>query len=1535
MRDPRRYSPYCPPTRSFSEPLSHAEYLRRVKENNTAPISSTNALVQYGEGEYKKTLWMEGLVGGACCHAVPSVPAAQTTQDAGLYTELKGAAAVGINEQKGVPESFHTLQKQGQAIVSEKCPGVSCQDSLPTPPTPPTVNFSYLAVQRGSGNFMYYVYNTLTNDWTYSSDSGYDSTYTFVEAGFVGDKFYTVFNRTVTNERFYHIIDLSAIIIQQYTSYISSNGFTSRFSVSPVLAIFTEATAVNSITVTRYDPISDTISSSSEIPVSSYTNYFDTIFYDLVYIRYRSSESPVNINHILWPLAQTDLPLPVYSTPGSPGISFNTLASSTVTAGILNNTHFASRNDGTYSISNISGANVTSITPFEPTGYSPTSIGRRIIAVTRGGWYEFYVYDYNVTPIGFIYINPTRRISTAFLSVSAIQNTYQTGKKSIASNSIAVSDRSGNIGYVNSIILANTVTIGNYTDISGSVVNGRVFALSKIAYNTYYQEPTFGYITGNSDNPVTTLLYMSNGSTWIQGSGTISNTRGLMSVTNNTGSYSLNKFFTVETMVPILEPNDSVIDLPVSSNTATQRAWNVVQQNLTYPYSNSGNSVISQGTYGMIIRPKNNTSIVRQIEFRPGRLFTERDPLTFTLEGSNDNGVSYTTIIANSPTNIIDDSNSGRRLFTYYSSVFANISSYSQYRLTFPTLRSGSVLEILKVQFLAEAPAGYLMDGAINAAITLNRNQTYHFKVNAPNDIFWIQTVPAPYSAANVYTTGVTNNGCKSSILTFAVSPGAPATLYYVSQTDPTKTGIITIVNSGAPSGNINGTWWSHMNTSSSNTYTEIWFSVENASQWGTSGVSIIQDTRPTSAPVAGSPYKYVMGASGQNFLFGKMFLISPTNLVYTGPQIQSLLQQYILNLNLFNSFTSVSFPKLYSHITPTTAYSLPSWASSVMTAPNGLASSSTQCITFNVSAYNDITVKRIATALPNTASQQFDIYYRIGGVQHIPSSAPTISTANGWIQFTTTSAPIAISGINTNLYAINSDFNINIAAGQTVGFCIRSSSNLYIQTNSPGSTVQFFENNDFRITVGDNAGYSGSGGPTMPFTLSTTPMTFAGLIQAERTVSPLIYYRNDLLTSTFFNTLKYGDVYTLLGTENTVRRFNYSIPNLFISSGIAMSLFNNVEYMGILETTQYTLNLRIIRAVESGDIIVPIRTNLIFLPSTSFTLCYIYELLGYFVIEFSLNELQTAFTFVRVTDGTVVASIIEAGLTLNIVRSDSKAIILNSNNTVTMFRNGILEFYTANTFAYITAMRFEQETNNTLFAYSTARALALTDSGYNVVTFPTPLTFINSTIVANNYLTLIQLNPLRIYVIDSSATLYTYLLDQPTTLRRRRNTETSMLVYITYPSSIPGPNSTTYILQMRDQGGNGWGGNRMELRQGSTTVATIGSTFTTGFGPIDISVTLTAGLSYSLVWTVGAASPNEVSVEIVNPSNASIYQMPFNSQALVGATLFTFTAQSLPSVIYENLYVTFDTITKQFYTSTATLDTVSNIVSNFIYQPV
>lgn len=99
--------------------------------------------------------------------------------------------------------------------------------------------------------------------------------------------------------------------------------------------------------------------------------------------------------------------------------------------------------------------------------------------------------------------------------------------------------------------------------------------------------------------------------------------------------------------------------------------------------------------------------------------------------------------------------------------------------------------------------------------------------------------------------------------------------------------------------------------------------------------------------------------------------------------------------------------------------------------------------------------------------------------------------------------------------------------------------------------------------------------------------------------------------------------------------------------------------------------------------------------------------------------------------------------------------------------------------------------------------------------------------------------------------------------------------------------NSCFYTFRMTDSFGDGWNGNTMDIIQGGVTVATIGASFTTGTGPIDIPVRLCTG-AFSLFWNPGGTWANEVGIEIFDPFNASMFAMPANNAALQNTTLFS-----------------------------------------------
>lgn len=127
--DPRRNEVYCPSPPSRSEPLSHQEYLRRLKANNNVPLSiAKTKQVTVGEGVYQRAIWTSA--GDACSlgsdlvlPAVPPARGALYAQDSGLLTEQRGAFAgrgtVSKFDKTNHTAGITTLRKKGMAIAGD------------------------------------------------------------------------------------------------------------------------------------------------------------------------------------------------------------------------------------------------------------------------------------------------------------------------------------------------------------------------------------------------------------------------------------------------------------------------------------------------------------------------------------------------------------------------------------------------------------------------------------------------------------------------------------------------------------------------------------------------------------------------------------------------------------------------------------------------------------------------------------------------------------------------------------------------------------------------------------------------------------------------------------------------------------------------------------------------------------------------------------------------------------------------------------------------------------------------------------------------------------------------------------------------------------------------------------------------------------------------------------------------------------------------------------------------------------------------
>ena len=94
-----------------------------------------------------------------------------------------------------------------------------------------------------------------------------------------------------------------------------------------------------------------------------------------------------------------------------------------------------------------------------------------------------------------------------------------------------------------------------------------------------------------------------------------------------------------------------------------------------------------------------------------------------------------------------------------------------------------------------------------------------------------------------------------------------------------------------------------------------------------------------------------------------------------------------------------------------------------------------------------------------------------------------------------------------------------------------------------------------------------------------------------------------------------------------------------------------------------------------------------------------------------------------------------------------------------------------------------------------------------------------------------------------------------------------------TFNTTLCNPvNQCNYTFRLTDSWGDGWNGNTMSVRQNGILVATLGTTFTTGTGPINITVPLCHGLPFELFWNAGGSFAGEVGISVINSFNQTIY---------------------------------------------------------------
>jgi hypothetical protein len=91
----------------------------------------------------------------------------------------------------------------------------------------------------------------------------------------------------------------------------------------------------------------------------------------------------------------------------------------------------------------------------------------------------------------------------------------------------------------------------------------------------------------------------------------------------------------------------------------------------------------------------------------------------------------------------------------------------------------------------------YQINNNVNPALNLKRGNTYRFYLSATNHPFLLKSVQGT-GTTNQFTTGVTNNGASTGILTFVVpanAAGAAYRLWYNCQFHAVMTNTITLID--------------------------------------------------------------------------------------------------------------------------------------------------------------------------------------------------------------------------------------------------------------------------------------------------------------------------------------------------------------------------------------------------------------------------------------------------------------------------------------------------------------------------------------------------------------------------------------------------------------------------------------------------------------------------------------------------------------------------------------------------------------------
>ena len=150
------------------------------------------------------------------------------------------------------------------------------------------------------------------------------------------------------------------------------------------------------------------------------------------------------------------------------------------------------------------------------------------------------------------------------------------------------------------------------------------------------------------------------------------------------------------TIMDITMPGDQISQVPVGSGSpGSEQVPNSIDNSVATKYLN-----FSGANSGLMVIPSAGPSLVTQLTFTTANDVPNRDPITYKLEGSKDDGQTFTTIVQSAATNITPQTG---RFTKVVAAQFDNKEWYNAYRLTFPTLiLQSDVMQIGEVELLGK-----------------------------------------------------------------------------------------------------------------------------------------------------------------------------------------------------------------------------------------------------------------------------------------------------------------------------------------------------------------------------------------------------------------------------------------------------------------------------------------------------------------------------------------------------------------------------------------------------------------------------------------------------------------------------------------------------------------------------------------------------------------------------------------------------------------------------------------------------------------